>query len=106
MQSTGKKRTRYLEKLGLEETTVVHFDIPEGQPGKRWKLHRFLHGRVERRKLKGSTKLYRYPGLLHEGGFRMGQSVYMLPPELASRLIVELRDLGVRHRWWDVYTRG
>lgn len=101
-----KERDRLLARLGVRESTIVHFDVAKVDADKRWALQRFLKGRVERRRLKGRTKVYRYPGLLHEGGFRLGQSVYLLSPDHASRLIGRLRDLGIRHRWWDVYTPG
>lgn len=105
-QAEGKKRDQYLDALGLQEYTIVHFDIKRTESAVRWKLHRFLRGRTVERKLKSSVRVYRYPGLLHEGGFRVGQSVYMLPPELAGRLISKLRELRVSHRWWDVFSRG
>jgi hypothetical protein len=101
---SGKQRDRYLEALGLREATIVHFDISRARSDVRWKLHRFLHGRVDQKRANGRSRSYRYPGLLHEGGIRLGQSVYLLPPDLASRLIVKLRDLGVKHEWWDIYS--
>lgn len=103
---SGKRGRRALEKLGLVERTIVHFDIRGNDSRKRWDLHRFLHGRVDRKRLSTEVKTYRYAGLLHEGGVRVGQSVYLLPPDLASRLIVKLRDLGVRHEWRDVFVSG
>ena len=100
------KRRELLESLGLVERTIVHFDISHLDSKKRWALHRFLHGRVERRQNNGKERVYRYGGLLHEGGIRIGQSVYMLPPNLASRLIGKLRDLNIRFEWRDVYIVG
>jgi hypothetical protein len=104
--SRGKLRDRYLDALGLEEGTLVHFDIREADPGTRWALHRFLHGRVERRVLKKKERVYRYPGLLHEGGVRIGQSVYLLPPNLGSRLIVKLRELKIQHETREIYVQA
>ncbi len=101
-----KPRDRALDQLGLVARTIVHFDIKAKDSAARWSLHRFLHGRIDRKTVNGGTKVYRYGGLLHEGGIRLGQSVYLLPPDLASRLIVKLRDLGVRHEWRDVYVGG
>lgn len=103
---TGKRRDRLLEALGLRQATIVHFDIPRRDPATRWRLHRLLHGRVDRKQVNGSSKGYRYPGLLHEGGQRLGQSVYILPPDLASRLILKLREWRVAHDWREVYVPG
>ena len=102
----GKARDRHLAALGLREVTVVHFDLARAEAKKRWALHRFLHGRVDEKRVNGGRKCYRYPGLLHEGGIRLGQSVYLLEADLASRLIGRLRDLGIRHEWWDLYGPG
>lgn len=90
----------------LEEATVVSFDIPEDERSRRNTIQRFLHGRVDNKTVNGTVRTYRYAGLLDEGGFRLGQSVYVLPPDLASRLILRLRELGIRHRYWDVMIRG
>ncbi len=102
----GKERDHLLDRLGLQERTIVSFDLRRLDHKCRWAIHRALHGRVERRRVNGGEKVYRYPGILHEGGIRLGQSVYMLPPELASRLIVVLRDLHVRFTWREVYSPG
>lgn len=88
------------------ERTIVHFDIRGDDSRRRWEIHRFLHGRVDRKRLSNREKVYRYGGLLHEGGVRLGQSVYMLPPDLGSRLITKLRELGVHPEWRDVFTTG
>ncbi len=95
-----------MEKLGLEERTIVSFDIPRQDRSKRSIIQRYLHGRSETRNLNGKMKTYRYPGLLDEGGFRLGQSVFLLPPDLASRLILKLRGLKINHRYWDVLVHG
>ncbi|MCK4457799.1 MAG: hypothetical protein KAW39_08690 [Thermoplasmata archaeon] len=88
------------------EATVVSFDIPDKERSKRVAVHRFLHGRVDTKYGNGVQRTYRRPGILDEGGFRLGQSVYILPRDLASRLILELEQLGVDHRCWDVITDG
>ncbi len=95
-----------MEKLGLEEATIVSFDIPSTDKSRRSIIQRFLHGRSDTRNLNGKMKTYRYPGLLDEGGFRLGQSVFLLPPDLASRLILKLRELKISHRYWDVLVHG
>ncbi|TET91433.1 MAG: hypothetical protein E3J35_02530 [Methanomassiliicoccales archaeon] len=95
-----------MEKLGLEERTIVSFDIPRQDRSKRSIIQRYLHGRSETRNLNGKMKTYRYPGLLDEGGSRLGQSVFLLPPDLTSRLILKLRGLKINHRYWDVLVRG
>ena len=83
----------------------MSFDIPQEGNSRRIAIQRYLHGRVETRNVNGGERTYRYPGLLDEGGFRLGQSVYLFPPDLASRLIVKLRELGTEHRYWDVMIR-
>ena len=93
------------EDAGIEEATIVSFDIPREHGSQRTIVQRFLYGRIDVKNVNGSEKEYRYPGLLDEGGFRLGQSVYLLPPNLASRLIVKLRELGTEHRYWDVMIR-
>ncbi|MFQ6129073.1 MAG: hypothetical protein ACE5QW_09255, partial [Thermoplasmata archaeon] len=79
--------------MGFEEVTIVSFDIPREDKSHRSIIQRYLHGRVETRNVNGEEKTYRYSGLLDEGGIRLGQSVYLLPPDLASRLILKLREL-------------
>ncbi|MCK4444024.1 MAG: hypothetical protein KAW09_05740 [Thermoplasmata archaeon] len=93
-----------MDKLGLEEATIVSFDIPSTDRNGRAIIHRLLHGRIDTKEVNGRTKTYRYPGLLDEGGFRMGQSVFLLPPDLASRLNARLRELKISHRFWDFWT--
>jgi len=90
------------EDAGMEEATIVSFDIPREHASQRTTVQRFLCGRIDVKNVNGSEKEYRYPGLLDEGGFRLGQSVYLFPPDLASRLVVKLRELGVKHHCWNV----
>jgi hypothetical protein len=90
----------------MEKATIVSFDIPEGDRTRRSIIHRFIHGRSETRCLNGNEKTYKYPGLLDEGGFRLGQSVYLIPPEPASRLILKLEELKISHRYWDILVCG
>ncbi|MEE9224029.1 MAG: hypothetical protein V3U51_04695 [Thermoplasmata archaeon] len=91
-----------MKELGLEEATIVSFDIPREKKTRRSLIHRYIHGRIETRNVNGETRTYTYPGLLDEGGFRMGQSVYLLPSNLASRLILKLSELNISHRYWDM----
>ena len=86
----------------LERATVVSFDIPSKESNKRNIVQNFLHGREETKNVNGKRKTYTYPGLLEEGGMRMGQSVLLLPPDLASRFIRKLSDLKIDHRSWNV----
>ncbi|MFQ5884775.1 MAG: hypothetical protein ACE5IO_06715 [Thermoplasmata archaeon] len=99
-------RKKTMENLGLKEATIVSFDIPQRDRSRRSIVQRCLYGRSETRNLNGVMKTYRYPGLLDDGGFRLGQSVFLLPPDLASRLILKLRGLKVSHRYWDVLVHG
>ncbi len=87
----------------LEEAMVVSFDIVRTDRTRRTIIHRLIYGRTDTKILKGTAKTYRYPGLLDEGGFRMGQSVFLFPPDLASELIRKLRELKVEHRCWDIW---
>ncbi|MCK5291394.1 MAG: hypothetical protein KAR39_05220 [Thermoplasmata archaeon] len=91
-----------LKELGLEEATIVSLDIPQKDKTRRSLIHRYIHGRIETRSANGETKTYTYSGLLDEGGFRVGQSVYLLPSNLASRLILKLSELNISHRYWDM----
>ena len=88
----------------LRESTVVSFDIPSKEKTKRNIIQSFLCGRSDTKTVNGRTKTYRYPGLLDEGGFRMGQSVFLLPPDQASRLIAKLREMKISHRFWNFWT--
>ena len=98
-----KEREWMLDRLGLREATIVSFDIRETDGARRSALHKFIYGRVDRKEVNGSIRTYRYGGLIHHGGFRLGQSVYLFPPDLASRLIVKLRELRINHTYWDVF---
>lgn len=102
MEGEMPVRRDAVKELGLEETTIISFDIPQEDRTRRSLIHRFIHGRSETRSVNGGTKTYTYPGLLDEGGFRVGQSVYLLPSNLASRLILKLSELNVSHRFWDM----
>ncbi len=98
-----KERDELLDRLGLREMCLVHYDISEANLRARTAVNRFLFGRVETRRVDGVSKTYRYPGLVDEGAEWVGQSVFVLEPELADRLIVRLRDLGIRHWWRAIY---
>ena len=98
-----KERDELLDRLGLREMCLVHYDISEANTRARTALNRFLFGRVEVRELNGSSKTYRYPGLADEGAEWVGQSVFVLQPELADRLITKLRNLSIRHWWRTIY---
>jgi len=98
-----KERDALLERLGLREACLVHYDIEEGNVRARTALNRFLFGRVEVRGSNGSSRTYRYPGLVTQGAEWIGQSVFIAGPELADRLIMKLRELGIRHWTRTVY---
>ncbi len=91
-----------LENRDLEEALLISFDIPDRYKTRRTAVYRFLNGRSDTKIVGGIPKTYRYPGLLDEGGFRLGQSVFLFPADLASRLIVKLRELRISHRYWHV----
>ncbi len=99
VEKENTKNSKYLRK-----STIVSFDIPNKEKTKRNIIQNFLFGRSDTKTINGRTKTYRYPGLLDEGGFRMGQSVFLLPPDLALRLSAKLRELKISHRLWDVWT--
>ena len=92
--------------LGLREACLVHYDIEEGNVRARTALSRFLFGRVEVREWNGSSRTYRYPGLITQGAEWIGQSVLLAEPDLADRLIAKLRELGIRHWTRTVYEPG
>ena len=106
MEAQATRREMTMEDSGLEEGTIVSFDIPREGNSRRIVIQRFLHGRTETTKVNGEERTYRYPGLLDEGGFRLGQSVYLFPPELASSVIVKMRELCIIHHYWDVMSQG
>ena len=98
-----KERDELLDRLGLREMCLVHYDISEANTRARTALNRFLFGRTEIREVNGSSKTYRYPGLVGEGAEWVGQSVFVLEPDLAGRLIMRLRELSIRHWWRAIY---
>ncbi|MEE9115883.1 MAG: hypothetical protein V3U09_03195 [Thermoplasmata archaeon] len=57
-----------LEKRGVEEATLISFDIPDRNKRRRTAIYRFLNGRSDTKVVGGIPKTYRYPGLLDEGG--------------------------------------
>ena len=83
------------KNLRTKEATIVSFDIPKGDGCRRSVTQGFLYGRTDTKMVDGVTRTYRYPGLLDEGGLRLGQSVLLPPPDLASRLILKLRELKI-----------
>ena len=90
------------KRSGPKEATIVSFDIPQEDVTRRRLVDRYICGRSETRSVNGEERTYSYPGLLDEGGFRLGQSVYLFPPDLASRFILRLEELHVVHNFWDV----
>ena len=60
-------------------------------------------GRVEFRATAKGRKTYRYPGLLAEGGEWICQSVLLLEPDLADRLIKRLQELRIRYSLRTVF---
>ena len=98
-----KERDALLDRLGLREACLVHYDVRETNVRARTALNRFLFGRTEERMSNGSSKTYRYPGLVTQGAEWVGQSVFIMEPDLADRLITKLRELGVRHWSRTVY---
>jgi hypothetical protein len=95
-----------MKNPSLQEATIVSFDIARGDRARRTAIHRLIHGRTETVVKNGIEKTYRYPGLLDQGGFRMGQSVFLFPPNLASHLLMKLKKPKVDHRSWKVWIAG
>ena len=100
MEGCQMKETEY--STVRQKATVVSFDIPTQERTKRNIVHNLLYGRTEIKHVNGESRTYEYPGLLDEGGFRMGQSVFLLPPHLAGRLIQKLTELKISHYTWNV----
>lgn len=92
--SKVNERDQLLERLGLREASIVHYDIRRANSRARTVLNRFLFGRTEVR----SSRTYRYPGMIAEGAEWVGQSVFLLNPDLADRLTAKLQELHVRYR--------
>ena len=87
----------------LHEATIVHYDIRSTNTKARTLLQRFLSGRVDVKATREGRKKYRYPGLLWEGGEWIGQSVVLLEPDLADRMISKLQELRIRYSIRTVY---
>ena len=96
-------RDELVARAGLREATLVHYDIRESNIRARRELSRFLSGRVDSKSTKSGRRTYRYPGLLSMGGRRIGQSVFLLEPDLADRLIKKLQELRVRYWTTTLY---
>lgn len=88
-----------LRRLGLHEATLVHYDIRDTNAGAKSAVQRLLSGRVERR----DGRAYRYPGLAAEGALRVGQSVVLLDPDLADRLVAKLQEFRIRYTLMTVF---
>lgn len=101
-----RQEAKTMYNHSMHKAKVVSFDIAREDGTRRTIIHRLIYGRIETKILGGTEKTYRYPGLLDEGGFRMGQSVFLFPPNLAFRLIEKLKELKVDHRHWDVWVSG
>jgi len=100
-----KERDELLDRLGLEEATLVHYDIRRTNARARTALNRFLFGRVASGGVNGGSKTYRYPGIVDAAAEWVGQSVFLLEPDLADRLIAKLRELRVLHWARTVYVQ-
>ncbi len=97
------ERDILLDRLGLHEATLIHYDVRETDASARTALNRFLYGRVDIKVVHGSRKTYRYPGLVSEAGDWVGQSVLLMDPDLADRVISKLAQLRVKHWIRTVY---
>lgn len=98
-----KERDDLLNHLGLRETILVHNDISQANVRDRTSLNRFLFGPTGAKASNGHVKPYHYPGLLELGAEWVGQSVFLLKPDLADRLITVRRKLGIRHWVRTIY---
>jgi len=98
-----KERDELLERLGVQEATLVQYDIRRSNVGARTTLNRFLFGRSDVKVVNGGSKTHRYPGLAEAGAEWIRQSVFLLEPDLGDRLIAKLRELGIRHWARTVY---
>ena len=97
------ERQELLERLGVREAFLVHYDTQGSDVRSRTTLNRFLFGRVDVKQVDGESKTYRYPGLTDAGAEWVGQSVFLLEPPAGERMILKLRELGIRHRSRTVY---
>lgn len=100
-----KERDELLDRLGLREAALVHYDIRRANVRARTALNRFLFGRLDVKSVNGGSKAYRYPGLTEAGAEWVGQSVFLLEPGPSDRLIAKLRELGIRHWARTVYVQ-
>src|SRR3990170_4899479 len=79
---------RGARRMDVERRFLVSFDFHRLHRGGRTAVYRVLYGR--RVQVHGRT--YRYPGLLHEGARRLGQSVFAMDEGQANRLVAVLRE--------------
>jgi hypothetical protein len=93
---------RHLDALGMKDATIVSYDIKKADAAARSAVERLVYGRRVEMRVNGSRKVYEYPGLVHEGARRLGQSVVIMEPDLASRLIMKLREHRVPFTIQDV----
>ncbi len=100
-----KERDELLDRLGLQEATLVHYDIRRTNARARTALNRFLFGRVAVAGANGTSRTYRYPGIVEAGAEWVGQSVFLLEPDLADRLVAKLQELRVLYRTKTVYVQ-
>ena len=101
-----KERDILLDRLGLHEATLIHYDVRETNVPVRTALNRFLYGRTDVKVVNGGRKTYRYPGIVSGAGDWIGQSVLLLDPDVADRVISRLTELRVKHWVRAVYVSG
>ena len=98
-----KERDELLNRLGIHEATLIHYDIRKTNVRARTALNRFLVGRVDTKMINGGRKRYRYPGLVPDEAEWVGQSVLLLDPDLADRVITKLDELRVKRSVRTIY---
>ncbi len=81
----------------MRHFSTVSLDIGRWNSRGRRAVYRALDGRTEI----VSGKAYNYPGLVREGGQRLGQSVFALNPDRAGELIVILQKYSITYREWN-----
>lgn len=77
---------------------IVSYDVAGHDNVTAVAVSRFIFGSTARPRANGTTKEYRYPGLIAKPGVVwLGQSVFLLQPERARELRVFLEAKGVAY---------
>lgn len=95
-----------MEKGSWKGRVLLSYDIDATNAKVRAKVNRLIFGSTVTRSWNGHRRTYRYRGVLdHPKARYIGQSVLLLPRDLAGKVASRLRSLGVNCATLEVRVR-